>query len=270
MSHTVISVFDEFADADNARDMLIGSGFPIADVQLTPSEDTLTSRQSTLVRTGHHVYDVDSGWSLSSLLSSLFGADKTSVHPDLYSEAIRRGSYLLTVEAETDPERDRAVDILNRFNPVDIDERASQWRQGGWSAYDREAPILSAEEMARERGSYQPAAATGVKPERRGVRSFRRAEAAGADTTGLPPEGTNEAIYRSHWDLIYGEPDRRFEDDAAAYAYGEKLSYSETYRGYRWGDVEPEARLEWESNDAGSPWERAKDAVRYAWERMTR
>ena len=270
MSHTVISVFDDFADADNARDTLVGSGFPIADVQLTPSEDTLTSRQSTLVRTGNHVYDVDSGWSISGLLSSLFGADERSVHPDLYSEAIRRGSYLLTVEAETDPERDRAVDILNRFNPVDLDERASQWRQEGWAGYDHAAPMMSAEEAARDRESYQSEPADNA--ERRGVRSFRRAQAGipTADASGLPPGGANEAYYRSHWAMSYGDPDRRYEDDEAAYAYGEKLATSDTYRGYRWNQVEPEAQLGWESNNAGTPWDRAREAVRFAWERITR
>jgi hypothetical protein len=270
MSHTVIAVFDNFADADTARDALIGSGIPIADVQLTPSEETLTSRQSTLVRSGNHVYDVDSGWSFSGLLSSLFGADESSVHPDLFSEAIRRGSYLLAVEAETDLERDRAVDLVNRFNPVDLDERATRWRQDGWTGYDHAAPVLGAEDAAQDRDSHRSISTD--KLERRGVQSFRRQQAgvSARDTSSVPPAPTSDAHYRSHWAANNDESDRRYEDDEAAYAHGEKLGANETYRGYAWHQLEPEAQLQWESNNAGTPWERARDAVRYAWERSTR
>jgi hypothetical protein len=269
MSHTVIAVFDNFADADTARDVLIGSGIPIADVQLTPSEETLTSRQSTLVRSGNHVYDVDSGWSFSGLLASLFGADESSVHPDLFSEAIRRGSYLLAVEAETDLERDRAVDIVNRFNPVDLDERATQWRKGGWSGYDHAAPVLGAEDAANDRDSYKSVSTSNA--ERRGVRSFRRPQSdITGDASNMPPAGANEAHYRSHWAASHGEPDHRYEDDKAAYAHGEKLGENETWRGYAWNQIEPEAQLQWESNNAGTPWDRARDAVRFAWERKSR
>ncbi|MDB5823760.1 MAG: hypothetical protein JWR21_2464 [Herminiimonas sp.] len=270
MSHTVIAVFDNFDDADTARDALIGSGIPIADVQLTPSEDTLTSRQSTLVRSGHHVYDVDSGWSFSGLLSQLFGADESSVHPDLFSEAIRRGSYLLAVEAETDLERDRAVDIVNRFNPVDLDERATQWRQGGWTGYDHAAPVLGPEDAANDRDGYKGVSAD--RAERRGAHSFRRqqAEVSGQGGKNFPPAGANEAHYRRHWASSRGESDDRYEDHEAAYAHGEKLGANNAYKGYAWNQIEPEAQLQWESNNSGTPWDRARDAVRFAWERSTK
>jgi hypothetical protein len=34
---------------------------------------------------------------------------------------------------------DRAVDILNRHNPVDVNERAAQWRQEGWKGFEHDA-----------------------------------------------------------------------------------------------------------------------------------
>jgi hypothetical protein len=270
MSHTVIAVFDNFSDADTARDALIGSGIPIADVQLTPSEETLTSRQSTLVRSGKHVYDVDSGWSFSGLLASLFGADESSVHPDLFSEAIRRGSFLLAVEAETDLERDRAVDIVNRFNPVDLDERATKWRQEGWTAYDHASPVFGPQDAVSDRNKYSSPSTD--KVERRGVQSFRRAQAESSSPgmSTVAPTGGNEADYRNHWAASHGEPNCRYEDDKAAYAHGERLGASDSYRGYAWNQIEPDAQLQWESNNSGTPWDRARDAVRFAWERSSK
>src|SRR3712207_2984289 len=50
-----------------------------------------------------------------------------------YEEGIRRGHYVLTVNVD-DTQADRVHDILENSNAVNVDERASQWRQEGWSA----------------------------------------------------------------------------------------------------------------------------------------
>ena len=52
-----------------------------------------------------------------------------------YAEGVRRGGTLLTVRA-SDNMVSRASEILNRFSPIDVTQRASEWRASGWSGYD--------------------------------------------------------------------------------------------------------------------------------------
>jgi uncharacterized protein (TIGR02271 family) len=49
-----------------------------------------------------------------------------------YAEGLSRGGYLLSVEA-TDAQYERVLDILDDEGTIDIDERASSWREEGWT-----------------------------------------------------------------------------------------------------------------------------------------
>jgi uncharacterized protein (TIGR02271 family) len=60
---------------------------------------------------------------------------------EYYAEGIRRGGALVSVELDTDEHVERAEEILNRFDPVDIDERGESYRASGWTGFDtNEAP----------------------------------------------------------------------------------------------------------------------------------
>ncbi len=54
-----------------------------------------------------------------------------------YNEGVRRGGTLLTIRTD-DNMSSRAVSIMNRHNPVDINTRVSQWRQEGWTGFQSE------------------------------------------------------------------------------------------------------------------------------------
>jgi stress response protein YsnF len=71
---------------------------------------------------------------------------------ETYAEGVRRGGTLVTVET-ADERSNRAVDILNRHNPVDMERRSSEWRQANWQGYRHDADPLSPEEIDRERHS---------------------------------------------------------------------------------------------------------------------
>jgi hypothetical protein len=64
-----------------------------------------------------------------------------------YAEGVRRGGTLVTVRTADDM-TDRAVDILNSHNPVDINKRSTQWRESGWTRFDPNAPAYSARTTA--------------------------------------------------------------------------------------------------------------------------
>lgn len=50
-----------------------------------------------------------------------------------YAEGVRRGGTLITVRADSEQAADCAANVMRANGAVDIDERASQWRQTGWS-----------------------------------------------------------------------------------------------------------------------------------------
>jgi hypothetical protein len=62
--------------------------------------------------------------------------DDKSTYSNVYAEAVRRGSYVLTVDVDTDELRLRAEEIMGRHGSVDIDERSADWVRHGWRGYD--------------------------------------------------------------------------------------------------------------------------------------
>jgi len=146
MDNTVVGVYDSYAQAQNAMNDLLASGFARSDVHLNADAGNL----EPAARTDTH----ESGSGIGNFFRSLFGMDEQRAQHDIYAEAVRRGSCVLTVEAASDDLRDRAIDILNRYHPVDIDERSSYWRTQGWSGYDDSAPKYSDSEIEQERSRY--------------------------------------------------------------------------------------------------------------------
>jgi uncharacterized protein (TIGR02271 family) len=71
-----------------------------------------------------------------------------------YAEGIRRGGALVTVNAR-DEQADRASEILDRHNPVDIDERSSYYQQSGYSGYNESSQPYTSSQIQREREQYR-------------------------------------------------------------------------------------------------------------------
>lgn len=77
------------------------------------------------------------------------GLVKTGVSPEdaaYYAEGVRRGGTLVVVNT-TDADAMKARNILNEFDPVDINERGSAWRESGWKGYDANAQPYTPEEV---------------------------------------------------------------------------------------------------------------------------
>jgi hypothetical protein len=84
------------------------------------------------------------------------GVDEEDAHH--YAEGLRRGGTLVSVSA-SDEQANRAEEILNRHQPIDIDHRGSAWRESGWTTFDGSAPQYTQEEVTRERQMYMSSAA---------------------------------------------------------------------------------------------------------------
>jgi stress response protein YsnF len=145
MENTVIGVYDSYSQAQAAMNDLVSSGVDRSHINLNPEQGTTAAAART-----------DSGeqHGIGHFFRTLFGMEDTSGHSDVYSEAVRRGSCVLTAEPDSDEERERIVEIMNRHDPVDIDERASLWRSQGWTGYDVAAPMMTEEEIRQDRSRY--------------------------------------------------------------------------------------------------------------------
>ncbi len=156
MANTLVGVYDSYSQAQDACNELVASGFDRSDLQLSPSEESAEARQASLASTtGRQPDDQSAGSGIRNFFHNMFGGeDQYREHADTYSEAVRRGHYLLTVHAENDQQSEQAMAIMNRFGPVDIEERAEQWKSRGWSKYDETAPVMSDAEIDEERRYY--------------------------------------------------------------------------------------------------------------------
>jgi uncharacterized protein (TIGR02271 family) len=360
MEHTLVAAFDSEAHAQNALNDLVSAGFSRNDIHINASQqnDTIGKTSSSV---GGAASDHQSiGEKIKSFFHNMFGGEDTA-QADIYSEAVRRGGYVLTVMARDDDQVRRASDVLNRHNPIDMEERTEQWKSTGWipgasipanasgarsdtestaipvveeqlrvgkRAVQRggvrvvqrvtEKPVQESVQLHEERVNVerhpvdQPASAADMAALKEGSLEVRETveepvvgktarvveevvvskevgdrtetvkdtvrgtevevEQLGARKKDSAQSGMpmDDSDFRTHWQSSYSQSGGRYEDYAPAYQYGSTLGADERYRGRRWNDVEPQARTDWEAKNAGSPWEKAKDAVRVGWEKVAK
>jgi Heat induced stress protein YflT len=81
-----------------------------------------------------------------------YGVSEEDAH--VYSEGVRRGGTLVTVQA-SDDRAGLARDILNRHDPVDIPARRRSYTEEGWTTYDPAAPGYTRDQVRAERDRYR-------------------------------------------------------------------------------------------------------------------
>ncbi len=79
------------------------------------------------------------------------GVSKTDA--EYYAESVRRGGALVTVRAD-DTRAERAAEIMREHGAIDIERRAEQWRQSGWTGWNDQAKPYTREEIDRDRDLY--------------------------------------------------------------------------------------------------------------------
>jgi hypothetical protein len=168
---------------------------------------------------------------------------------DVYAEGIRRGGVLLIVKAE-DHWAEAAIDIMERYEPVNIEGKLQDWRQQGWSRFDNgDSPYI------RSEGTVD-------------TRSKKDGGKVGSWRTDVPKYTDLDTDFRQHYQQHYTQTGYDYEYYyLPAYRYGYTLATEGRFIDYTWEDLEPEARRRWEVRHDG-PWDNFKDAVRYAWEKM--
>lgn len=154
MATTVVGVFDEFSQAQQAVRELTDMGIGQGNVSIARNEP---SGQGYTTYGGANSKDYTTGTSvgekISNFFGSVFGSDDDADERDLYAESVRRGSTVVVVNTD-DSNVDRVTDVLNRAGAIDVDRRAAQYRAAGYQKFDQTATPYSAEQTATERQSF--------------------------------------------------------------------------------------------------------------------
>lgn len=184
------------------------------------------------------------GAAAGGLLGVLIDAGIPEEQAHYYAEGVRRGGILVSVKTEDDEMLiDRAVNILNRHKAVDVQRRASEWQQTGWTRFDPTS-----------------------EPYRRKDRQYQSTLSSTSGTTGMGFD-TYANDFRNDFTTKYGSRGYTYDRYEPAYRYGYTLAHDQRYRGKDWSAIESDIRSDWERNYQGSAWEEFKDSIRYAWDR---
>ncbi|WP_229452068.1 DUF2382 domain-containing protein [Massilia niastensis] len=124
MQHTLVAVFDNRTDAQNALNELLSSGFSSEDARLANADAATDSLGADASLASDRDSDTGFGASIKNFFSDLFGSDNAD-HVSRYEGAVSSGRHVLTLTADSLPEVERAADIVERYGPTDIDEQAS-------------------------------------------------------------------------------------------------------------------------------------------------
>ncbi len=129
-SRVITALFDNLADAERARARLIEMGVGRDQVSIVAQGTGGTAAGTTGGTTVTEQSRKEGGF--FEALADLFLPEEDRY---TYAEGIRRGGHLLSVRA-ADENIDRVVAIIEECRPVDIDQRAQEWRSAGWAGWE--------------------------------------------------------------------------------------------------------------------------------------
>jgi len=184
------------------------------------------------------------GAAAGGLLGALIDVGIPEEQANYYAEGVRRGGILVSVKAEEDGMMvDRAVNILERHNAIDVQRRVSEWQKTGWTRFDPTSEPYKTDDVRQPSSVSTTTTATGT----------------GFDTYA------ND--FRTNFTTKYGDRGYTYDRYEPAYRYGYTIANDRRYAGKEWSAIESDVRSDWEKNNQGA-WEDFKDSVRYAWDRV--
>ena len=126
-TRTITALFDSRAEAEQA-------------VQALVSEVGL-ERASVRVEAGATAGATASGQEDKGFFASLRDLFIPDEDRHSYAEGLRRGGAMVSARVD-DAQIDRAMDVLERYGAVDLDEREATWRREGWTGGAGEAGVV--------------------------------------------------------------------------------------------------------------------------------
>lgn len=111
MANAIVTLLDKAGDAEKLVQDLVKGGFD-------------KSRVNTIAQ-----------GSASNVVSSLTTMNVPQESAQFYQEGVKRGGTLVTLDVE-DNDIDRAMEIINRYETVDVNTRADEFRKSGFSDFN--------------------------------------------------------------------------------------------------------------------------------------
>lgn len=124
MATTLIHSYDTLFDAESAQQQLLASGFASENIHLTVKEDEAGPVQGNFT-VGNGTRD----YSAALDPTEPSGVNNDETYERDYKDPVQRGTFLLTVDADDDTQRQRASEILHRYGGNDLHVPASLGRQ---------------------------------------------------------------------------------------------------------------------------------------------
>jgi stress response protein YsnF len=110
---------------------------------------------NTMAGSGAGLGGTTTGTGSSGMLTRLAGWGIPNQDAQVYAEGVRRGGSLLKVRLDEE-DVDRAMEVLERGNVVDVETRGSAYRESGWTGYDETADYYDEPSAEEERLRYSP------------------------------------------------------------------------------------------------------------------
>lgn len=95
------------------------------------------------------------GTTAGGILTRLSGWGIPNHDAQVYAEGVRRGGSLLKLRLDEE-DVDRAMEVLERGNVVDVEERGTAYRESGWTGFDEGSDYYDDSSAEEERLRYSP------------------------------------------------------------------------------------------------------------------
>ena len=275
-TRTLIATFQDYSTACQAARDLTENGVPQDAIYIDSDQKTTGAGSSGLNNR------VGSGAGFSQWWESYFGSDREQTARTEYEGAIARGGTVLRAVVD-EQMTDRSTDILNQHGAAEIETRSQTPttapsegtnRRGGVRIYshDRLFPAeprsaSTVHSTSFKRGSDSVLSGFGMTPGSGTLAGEATAGSAIQDHSFQDLTDQEElSDYKRHFGQNFsGRSD--FNNMLPAYDFGARTAEDERYRKMSWEDAEAEVRSNYEYRRAALPWEEARPAVRYGWER---
>jgi len=166
----------------------------------------------------------------------------------------------------------RAEDEMMIDRAVNVFERHGavdvKQRVAGWrqSGWTRYDPQAGPYTQTQSPSNPDAMGGTTAKDDMR-TRSATSSSLGGTRGTSPTSYETYVTDFRNNFTTIYRNRGYTYDRYEPAYRYGYTLAHDQRYIGKDWAAIEADARRDWEKSNKGA-WEDFKDSIRYAWDRV--
>lgn len=271
MRHTLKAVFDRQSDAQHVLDELLASGYLRADLTLSNTSTSAAREADDGPASGAHATGMRT--MVQHAVDRLLRSGRHE-QAQAYDEPPMRGGHLVTLLADSEPDAERAVGIIQRFGPVGIEDIHD----------DRDSADARQPKPGTDIGGAAASYPPGTAPRAMLHYTHENPRYFGTQDAESPPVGNTfqePSGKASEWDkpdddgtgLPRAWPASGSASDGTdtpAIRYGSDMRESDANRNRSWDEAEPSLKAGWAARHPGllSAWDNVKDAVRHGWERV--